>query len=76
MPSNECDPFSLNFEQSITYLNSLKPHVLLVTSNFQVRSFRQWSDDTDTTEAMRLESTTCDYELYQVINEPTHILAS
>ena len=32
-PSNEYDTFLLNFEQLLMYLNSIKPHVLLVAGN-------------------------------------------
>ena len=32
-PSNEYDTFLLNFEQLLIYLNSIKPHVLLVAGN-------------------------------------------
>ena len=49
------------------------PHVLLVTGDFNVRSSRRWSDDIDTIEGMRLESINSYHELYQIINEPTHI---
>ena len=50
--------------------------MLLVTGDFNVRSSSWWSDDIDTIEGMRLESITSYCGLYQVINEPTHILPS
>ena len=74
--NNEYDTFLLNFEQLTTYLNSIKPHVLLVTGDFNVRSSSWWSDDIDTVEGTRLESITSYYGLHQIINEPTHILPS
>ena len=74
--SNEHNTFLLNFEQLLTYLNSIKPHVLLVTRDFNVRSSSWWSYDIDTVERTRLESATSYYELHQIINEPTHILPS
>ena len=74
--SNEYDTFLLNFEQLLTYLNSIKSHVLLVTGDFNVRSSSWWSDDIDTVEGTRLESITSYYGLHQIINEPTHILPS
>ena len=46
--SNECNTFLLNFEQLLTYLNSIKPHVQLVTGDFNVRSSSWWSEDIDT----------------------------
>ena len=71
--SNEYDTFLLNFEQLLTYLNSIKPHILLVTGGFSVGFSSWWSDDIDTIEGMQLESITSYYVLSQIINEPTHI---
>ena len=48
--SNEYDTFLLNFEHLLTYLNSLKPHVLLVTGHINVISSSWWSDDIDNIE--------------------------
>ena len=63
--SNKYDTFLLNFEQLLTYLKSIKPHVLLVTGDFNVR-FSSWcSDDFDTIEGMRLESIIFYCGLYQ-----------
>ena len=50
--------------------------MLLVNGDFNVRSYNWWSDDIDTIEGTRLESRTSYYGLYQIINEPTHILPS
>ena len=36
--SNEYDTFLSNLEQLLTYLNSIKPHVLLVTGYIDVKS--------------------------------------
>ena len=52
---NEHEIFSSNFEQLLTYLKSLKPHLLLVTGHFNVRSSSWWSDDIDSIEGTRLE---------------------
>ena len=70
--SNECNTLLCNFEQRLAYLNSVKPHMLLETGDFNVRSSSWWSDDIDTMEGTRLESITS-YWLYQIINEPIHI---
>ena len=50
--------------------------MLLVKGDFNMRSSSWWSDDIDTIEGTRLESITSYYGLYQIINEPTHILPS
>ena len=41
-----------------------------------MKSSSGWSDDIDTIERMQLESVTTYFGLYQMINEPTHILPS
>ena len=51
---NEYDTFLLNFEQLLTYLNSLKPHVLLVKGDFNVRSSSWRSDNIDTSKGRDL----------------------
>ena len=67
--------FLLNLEPLLTYLDSLKYHVLLVTGGFNVRYSTWWSDNIDAIEGMSLESTNNLYHgLYQTLNEPTHIL--
>ena len=53
--SDEYDTLLLNVEQLLTYLNSIKPHMLLVTGNINVRSSSWWSDDIDTIEGTQLE---------------------
>ena len=45
--SNEYDTFLLNFEQLLTYLNSIKPHVLLVKGDFNLISSSWWFNDID-----------------------------
>ena len=50
--------------------------MLLVTGDFNVRFSSWWSDDIETIEGTRLESTISYYGLYQIINEPTHFLQS
>ena len=67
---------SIAFEKLLTCLNSIKPHMLLVTGDFNVRSSSWWSDDIDKIEGTRLESITSYYGLYQITNKPTHILPS
>ena len=74
--SKEYDTFLLDFEQLLTHLNSIKPHMLLVTGHFNVRLSSRWSDDIDTIEGTRIESITSYHGLYQIINEPTYILSS
>ena len=62
--SNECDTFLLNYEQLLTYLNSIKPCVMLVAGDFNVRSSSWRSNEIDTTKGTRLESITSYDGLY------------
>ena len=39
--------FLLNFEQLLADLNSIKPHMLSVTGDFNVRSSSWWFDNMD-----------------------------
>ena len=61
------------FEQFIAHLTSFKPHLLLITSDFNARSSSWWSGDVENIEGTRLESI---ISLYGLINESTHILPS
>ena len=54
--SNKYDTFLLKFEQLLTYSNSLKLHVLLVTDDLNERSSTGWSDNVYTIEGTQLES--------------------
>ena len=74
--SDEYDDFIKTFEQLLLHLASFKPHLLLMTSDFNARSSSWWSGDVDNIEGARLESITFFYGLHQIINEPTHILPS
>ena len=74
--SDEYDHFIKTFEQLIAHLTSFKPHLLLITGDFNVRSSSWWSVDVDNIEGTRLESITSFYGLHQIINVPTHILPS
>ena len=74
--SNEYDHFIKTFEQFIVHLTSFKPHLLLITGDFNARSFSWWSGDVGNIEGTRLGSITSLYGLHQIINEPTSNLPS
>ena len=63
-------------KQLIVHLNSFKPHLLLITGDFNARSSSWWSGYVDKIEGTQLESITSFHGLHQIINEPTHILPS
>ena len=64
--SNAYNTCLLNFEQLLTHLNCINPHMLLVTSDFNVKSSSWWSGDIDTIEGTCFESITSCYGLYQI----------
>ena len=75
--SDEYDHVIKTFEQLIVHLAHFKPHLLLITGDFNARSSSWWwSGDVGNIEGARLESVTSFYGLHQIINEPTHILTS
>lgn len=52
--SSEYDTFLVNFEQLLTYLNSWKPGIMLVTGNFSAKPSSWWFDDINTIEGTNL----------------------
>ena len=56
--------FLLNYEQLLTYLKSIRPCVMLVAGDFNVRSSSWRSNEIDATKRARLESITSYYGLY------------
>ena len=53
---------------------SQNPHFILVTGDFNVRSFSWWKNDLTTSEGNQVDAITSSYGLSQLICEPTHIL--
>ena len=60
----------------MVHLASFKPHLLLITGDFNARFSSWWSGDVDNIEGARLEPIISFYGLHQIINELTHKLSS
>ena len=73
---NDLDQFLLNFKQLISDRMSQNPHFILVTGDFNVRSFSWWKNDLTTSEGNQVGAITSSYGLSQLICEPTHILSN
>ena len=71
---DEFDQFLLNFELLISGRISQNPHFILVTGDFNARSYSCWKNDLTTSEGNQLDTITLSYGLSQLICEPTHIL--
>ena len=63
--SNQYDHFIKTFEQLSVHLNSFKPHLLLTTSDFNVRSSSWLSGDVDNIEGTWVETITSSHGLHQ-----------
>ena len=60
----------------MVHLASFKPHLLLITGDFNARFSSWWSGDVDNIKGARLEPIISFYGLHQIINELTHKLSS
>ena len=63
--SNKYDHFIKTFEQLSVHLNSFKPHLLLTTDDFNVRSSSWLSGNVDNIERTRVETITSSHGLHQ-----------
>ena len=63
-PSYEYDHFIKTFEQLIVHLANFKPHLLLITGDFNPISSSLWSGDVRNNEGARLEALTSFYRLH------------
>ena len=57
-------------------INNRKPSLSVITGDFNARCSSWWSNDINTTEGLKLFSSTSSNGLTQTIKEPTHIQAN
>ena len=65
--------FLLNFEFLHQDISNRNPYLTLLLGDYNVRNTNWWHDEITTTEGIQLETTTTNYGLQQLIDEPTHI---
>ena len=71
--NDEFDLFLSNLEKIIINVKNRKPHLSVITGNFNARSTSWWSNGITTTERTKLFAQTPSDGFLQLINEPTHI---
>ena len=72
--SLEFDNFILNFEKTLSDINSFNPDFSIILGDFNAKSKNWWHCDTQTSEGSQIDSLTTSYGFQQLISEPTHIL--
>ena len=66
--------FSDNFEITLDLISKKNPFLIVVLGDFNAK-LSQWHDkDRSTSDGISIENITSQFGLYQIINEPTHIL--
>ena len=64
----------VNFRLTLDTLAESNSHLIMVLRYFKIKSKNWYINDKATTEGTKIEFVTSQYGLYQMINEPTHIL--
>ena len=70
---DEFDTFSHNFETTLDILAQKNPFLMTTIGDFNAKSKNWCSQDKTSFEGKTIESTTSQFGLYQLINEPTHL---
>jgi len=76
-PSQNSDQFNLfkqKWEETIININNCSPTVLAVFGDFNARNSDWWASDTTNAQGREIADIAAQYGLYQLIDEPTHIL--
>ena len=74
--NDEFEVFLSNFQMLLDKINNRKPSLSVITGDFNARCSSWWSNDINTTEGLKLFSSTSSNGLTQIIKEPTHIQAN
>ena len=71
---DEFETFSNNFEMTLDILAQKNPFLMTTIGDFNAKSKNWYSPDKTSFEGKTIESITSQFWLYQLINEPTHLL--
>ena len=74
--SSEFDNFLSGFENMLNLINSFKPDFTIILGDFNARSKSWWNKVTNSNEGTKIDALTSYHGLYQLISQPTHILAN
>ena len=72
--SDEFEKFTDNFELTLDNLAESNSDLIVVLGDLNVKSKNWYINDKTNTEGAKIEFVTSQYGLYQIINEPTHVL--
>ena len=71
---DDFETFSSNFEMTLDILAQKNPFLMTTIGDFNAKSKNWYSQDKTSFEGKTIESVTSQFGLYQLINEPTHLL--
>ena len=74
--NDEFDTFLSNLQLLLNDINYQKPSLSVVAGDFNSRCSSWWSNDINTTEGLKLFSSTSSNGFSQLIHDPTHIQAN
>ena len=74
--NDEFGTFLSNLQLLLNGINYRKPSLSVVTGDFNLRCSRSWWSSDNTTEGLKLFSSTSLNGFYQLIHDPTHIQAN
>ena len=72
--SDDFEKFTDNFELTLHTLAQSNSHLIVVLEYLNIKSKNWYINSKTTTEGAKIEFATSQYELHQIINEPTHVL--
>ena len=76
-PSQKVEDFHLflldKLQLTLDYVKDIKPYSIILTSDFNCRSSHWWAEDTELQEGTALDELTESNNLFQLIDQPTHI---
>ena len=58
---------------TLDYINDIKPYSIVLTSDFNCRPSHWWAEDIDLPEGTALDELIESNNLFQLIDQPTHI---
>ena len=73
-PQDESETFSDNFEITLDILAQKNPFLITTIGDFNAKPKNWYSQDKTSFDGKTIESITSQFELYQLINERTHLL--
>ena len=71
--AEDCYLFLDKLQLTLDYINDIKPYSIVFTGDFNCRSSQWWAEDTELPEDTALDELIESNNLFQLIDQPTHI---